>query len=152
MAVRILETHNITTRKSAKTNGNTDGNIPLGIFADGYNSVSKFVGIYRLYRRWTMQCFWKVAAVWWHGFFQTILPTELLRDSNRDSRIVTWHFHRRNHWQVYRQNVSIGDSISKSHYIPTLPTLSSSVSASSSPSHLSPPKLQPTTHPNSPLF
>jgi hypothetical protein len=51
MAVRILETHNITTRKSAKTNGNTDGNIPLGIFADGYNSVSKFVGIYRLYRR-----------------------------------------------------------------------------------------------------
>jgi hypothetical protein len=32
MAVRILETHNITTRKSAKTNGNTDGNIPSGIF------------------------------------------------------------------------------------------------------------------------
>ena len=30
--------------------------------------------------------------------------------------------------------------------------LSSSVSPSSSPSHLSPPKLQPTTHLNSPLF
>ena len=89
-------------------------------------------------------------------YFQLILSTELPRDSNRDSRTVTWHFHWRNHWRVYRQNVSVGDSIGQSHYIPTLPTLSSSVSPSSSPSsspsHLSPPKLQPTTHPNSPLF
>jgi len=81
-------------------------------------------------------------------FFQMSLPTEWPRDSNRDSRTVTWHFHRR--------NLSVGDSIGKSHYIPTMPTLSSSISPSSSPSsfpsHLSPPKLQPTTHPNSPLF
>jgi hypothetical protein len=70
-----------TMRKSAKTNGITDG----------YNSVSKsvgiylqipsvsdtvviyrwntFVGIYRPYRRWTIQFFWKVTTVWWHGFF-----------------------------------------------------------------------------------
>jgi hypothetical protein len=31
-----------------------------------------------------------------------------------------------------------------------VPTLSFSISSSSSPSQLSPPKLQPTTHPNSP--
>jgi len=95
----------------------------------------------------------------WHfrGFFQTILPTEWPTDSNRDSCTVTWHFHHRNHRWNHRQNVSVADSICKSHYIPTMPTiLSSSVSPSSSPSsfpyYLSPPKLQPTTHPNSPLF
>jgi len=78
-------------------------------------------------------------------FFQTILPTEWPRDSNWDSRSMTWHFHQR--------NVSVGDSIGKSHYIRSpLPTLSSSVSPSSSfPSHVSPPKLQLTTHPNSQL-
>jgi len=103
-----------------------------------------FVGTYRPYRRRTIQFCYKIAAVWWHGFFQMILPTEWSRDSNRDICTVTWHCHRR--------IVSVGDSIGKSHYIPTLPTLSSSVSPSSSPSHLSPPKLQPTTHPNSPLF
>jgi len=85
-------------------------------------------------------------------FFQMILPTELPRDSKWDSRTMTWHFYRRNH----RQNMSVGDSIGKSQYIPTLPTLSSSVSPSSSPSsspsHLSPLKLQPTTHLISPLF
>jgi hypothetical protein len=79
-------------------------------------------------------------------FFQTVLPTEWPRDSNRDLRTVTRHSHRR----VYRRNVSVGESIGKSQYIPTLPTLSSSISPSSSPSQLSPPKLQPTTHPNSP--
>jgi len=42
-------------------------------------------------------------------FFQTILPTEWPRDSNWDSRTVTWHCHR---W-----NVSVGDSIGKNHYI-----------------------------------
>ena len=39
--------------------------------------------------------FWKVATVWWRGFFQTILPTGWPRDSNRDLRTVTWHYHRR---------------------------------------------------------
>jgi hypothetical protein len=38
------------------------------------------------------------------------------------------------------------DSIGKSQYILTLPTLSFSLSPSSSPSQLSPSKLQPTTH------
>jgi hypothetical protein len=79
-------------------------------------------------------------------FFQTILPTEWSRDSNRDLRTVTWHIHR----QTYQRDVSVGDSIGKSQYIPPMPTLSSSISPSSSPSLLSPPKLQPTTHPNSP--
>jgi hypothetical protein len=59
-------------------------------------------------------------------FFQTILPT----DSNWDSRTVTWHFHRRNHQWNHRRIHSVGDSIGKSHYIPPLPTLSSSVSPS----------------------
>jgi len=81
-------------------------------------------------------------------FCKMILPMEWPADLNQDSRTVTWHFHRRIH--------SVGEFISKSHYIPTLLTvLSSSVSSSSPssfPSHLSPPKLQPTTQPNSPLF
>jgi len=85
-------------------------------------------------------------------FFQMILPT----DSNRDSRPVTSHFHRQNHRWNHQHNVFVGDSIGKSHYIPTSLTLFSSVSPSSCPSsfpsHLSPLKLQPTTHPNSPLF
>ena len=81
-------------------------------------------------------------------FFQTILPTEW----PRDICTVTWHFHRRNYWWAYRQKCFVDNSIGKSHYIPTLPTLSSSISPFSSPSHLSPPKLQPITHPNSPLF
>jgi len=56
-------------------------------------------------------------------FFQMILPMEWPRDSNWDLRTVTWHCHRRTHQQVYRRNVSVGDSIGKSEYIPTLPTL-----------------------------
>ena len=85
-------------------------------------------------------------------FFQTILPMEWPRDSNRDSPTVTWHFHQRNHRWNHRRIHSVGNSIGKSHYIPT-PSAKTFVSPSFSfPSHLSPPKLQPTTHPNSPLF
>jgi hypothetical protein len=51
-------------------------------------------------------------------FFQTILPTEWPRDSNWDSRIVTWHFHWRNH----RRERFVSDSIGKSHYIRTSST------------------------------
>jgi len=152
-----------TTRKPEKTNGITDGIFPSVIITDGNNSVLKFVGIYRrhisvgamvgIYRpfcRRGMQFVWKYATAWWR---QMILPTKWPRDSNWDSRTVTWHYNRRNHrwnhWRIF----SVGDSIGKNHYIPShLPTLSSSVSPSSFPSHLSPPKLQPTTHPNSPLF
>ena len=114
----------------------------VGIYRRKYS-----VDIYRSFRRRVIQFVWKYATAWW---CQTILPTEWPRDSNWDSRTMTWHCHRRNHqWKE-----SVGDSIGKNHYIPThLPTLSSSVSPSSSfPSHLSPPNLQPTTHPNSPLF
>jgi hypothetical protein len=85
-------------------------------------------------------------------FFQTMLPTESSRDSNRDLRTVTWPIHRQYHRQVYQRDVFVGDSIGKSQYIHTLLTLSSSISPSSSPSQLFPPKLQPTTHPNSPYF
>jgi hypothetical protein len=145
-----------TTRKPEKTNGITDGLFPSIIITDENNNVSTSVGIYRrprsvgetvgIYRpflRRGIQFVWKYETAWWR---QTILPTEWTRDSNWDSHTVTWHCHRRLH--------SVGDSIGKHHYIPThLPTLSSSVSPSSSfLSHLSPPKLQPTTHPNSPLF
>ena len=113
------------------------------IITDEHNSVSKSVGIYRR----GIQFVWKYATTWWR---QTILPTELSRDSNWDSRIVTWHFHRRKHQWNHRRNKSVSDSIEKNHYIPThLPTLSFSVSPSSSfPSHLSPPKLQPTSLPS----
>jgi len=147
------QTHGVfTTRKPEKTNGITDWTISSVIITDGHNSISKSVGIYRrtisvgiyrLFRRRGIQFVWKYVTMWWR---QTILPTEWPRDSNWDSRSVTRHFHRRNH----RRNESVGDSIGKNHYIPThLPTLSSSVSPSSSfPSHLSPPKLQPTSLPS----
>jgi len=148
-----------TTRKPKKTNGITNRIFPSVIITDGNNSVSKSVGIYqrhkpvgetvgiyrrfisvgiyRRFRRQGIQFVWKYATAWWR---QAILPMELPRDSNRDSRTVTWHCHRRNH----RWSISVGDSIGKNHYMPTyLPTLSSSVSPSSSfSSHLSPPKLQ----------
>ena len=108
--------HIITTRKPEKTNGITNGNIPSVIITDGHNFVSKFVGIYRrpqsvgdtvgIYRRkysvgiyrpcrrWGIQFVWKYAMAWWR---QTILPTKWPRDSNWDSRTVTWHYHRWNH-------------------------------------------------------
>jgi len=140
-----------TTKKPEKTNRITNRIFPSVIITDRNNSVSKSVGIYRPFRRWGIQFVWKYATAWWR---QTILPTEWPRDSNWDSRTVMWHCHRRNHRWNHRRKESVGDSIGKNHYIPThLPTLSSSVSSSFSfPSHLSPPKLQPTTHPNSPLF
>ena len=68
-------------------------------------------------------------------------------DSNRDLHTVTWLIHRQNYQWVYRQDVSVDDSIGKIQYIHTLPPLSSSISPSSSSSQLSPPKLQTTTHP-----
>ena len=46
-------------------------------------------------------------------FYRRKLP----RDSNWDSRTVTWHCHRRNHRWKYRRIDSVGDSIGTSHYI-----------------------------------
>jgi len=150
-------------QKTGENQRNYRRNFPSVIITDRNNSVSKSVGIYRRpkpvgetvgiyrrhisvgiyrqFRRRGIQFFLKYATAWWR---QMILPTELPRDSNWDSRTVTWHCHRRNHRWNHRRITSVGDSIGKNHYMPTyLPTLSSSVSPSSSfPSHLSPPKLQ----------
>jgi len=87
--------------------------------------------------------------MWWCGIFPDDFTDGMTEDSNQDLRTVTWRIHRQNYRRVYRQNLSVGDSIGKSQYIHTLPILSSSISPSSSPSQLSPPKLQPTTLPNS---
>jgi hypothetical protein len=67
----------ITTRKSEKINGITDGIFPSVIYTDGNNSVSKFVGIYRRnqpigetvgiyrwFRRRGIQFVWKYATAW----------------------------------------------------------------------------------------
>jgi len=136
-----------TTKKPEKTNGITDGTILSVIITDGHNSVSKSVGIYRPFHQRGIQFVWKYATAWWR---QMILLMKWPRDSNWDSCTVTLHCSRRNHWWNHRQNEAVGDSIRKNHYIPAhLPTLSSSVSPSSSfPSHLSPSKLQPTSLPS----
>jgi len=116
-----------TTRKLTKTNKNNSISNFVGIYRQktpvgdtvSIYRRSKSVGIYRPYHRCIIQFFWKVATVWWRGFFQTILLMEWPRDLNRDLRTVTWHGHQ---W-THRRNVSIGDSIGNSQYIPTLPTL-----------------------------
>ena len=104
-----------TTRKPEKTNEITDEIVPSVIYTDGNNSVSKsvgiyrrniFVGIYRRCRRRSIQFVWKYEKTWWR---QAILP----RDSNWDSRTMTWHCHRRNH----RRNKFVGDSVGKNHYM-----------------------------------
>ena len=58
-----------TTRKPAKTNRITDGNISSVIITDGLNSISKSVGIYRPYLRRTIHIVWKDATAWWRGVF-----------------------------------------------------------------------------------
>jgi len=109
-----------------------------------------FVGIYRWFCRWGIQFVWKYATTWWR---QTILPKELSRDSNWDSCTVTWHFHRRN-----RNGITDGSNPS---VIPSEKTIiCPPICQRSLPLFLllllshptSPPKLQPNTHPNSPLF
>jgi len=131
--------HHDTTRKSDKTNRMTDGNILLVIFTDGHNSVSKSVGIYRRpkfisetvgiyrrtisvgvyrsFRRRGISFVWKYATAWW---CQTILPTEWQRDSNWDSRIVTWYFHRQNRQWNHRRIPSVSDSIGKTIIYPPI--------------------------------
>ena len=62
-----------TTRKPEKSNGITDGKMPSVIYTDGYNSISKSVGIYRrnmsvgIYRRFhrrNIHFVWKYATAW----------------------------------------------------------------------------------------
>jgi len=52
-----------------------------------------------------------------HGDVRRFYRRTLPRDSNWDSRTVTWRFHRRHH----RQNTSVGDAVGKNHYIPPSP-------------------------------
>jgi len=104
------------SKNPEKINEIIDRNIPSVIIIDGNNFISKSagiyrrpqpidetvgiyrrnisIGIYRRFRRRGIQFVWKYATAWWH---QMILPTDLSRDSNWDSRTVTWHCHRRNH-------------------------------------------------------
>ena len=124
-----------TTRKPEKTNGITDGNIQSVVITDELNSVSKSDGIYdgltpseirSVYTDGNIPSvytdrisdglyilFGKMQRRGDVEFVQTILPMEWPRDSNWDSRTVTWHCHRWNH----RRNISVGDSIGKNHYI-----------------------------------
>jgi len=79
-----------------------------------------------------------------HGDVRWFYRRKLPRDSNWDSRIVTW---RVTDGITDESNPSVIPS-EKTIICTHLPILSSSISPSSSfPSHLSPPKLQPNTHP-----
>jgi len=115
----------VTTRKPEKTNGITDEIFLSVIITDENNSISKSVSIYRRHRSdgetvgiywqkyfidiywpfrlWGIQFIWKYATAWWR---HTILPTEWPRYSNWDSRIVTWHCHRRYHRWNHRRKES----------------------------------------------
>jgi len=83
-------------------------------------------------------------------FLKVILPTESPRDSNQDLHIVTRPIHCQNCRRNHRQKEFVSDSIGKSEYITILPTLSSPISPSFSPSQLSPPKMQTTTQKKNP--
>jgi len=139
------------------TNGNNSVSKSVGIYRRIYsisNSVgiyrrNMFIGIYRrnmfigIYRRCcrrSIQFVWKYTTAWWR---QAILPTD-----------ITEGFKLRQQYS----DVALSPTESLTEYVRrwcrrkkplyTLPTLSSSVSPSSSfSSHLSPPKLQPNTHP-----
>jgi hypothetical protein len=118
------------------------------IFIDDYYSVCKSIGIYRWnYRRHIQKNYKKKRRFADVEVFVDNLPTESPRDSNQDLHAVMWPIHHRNCRRNHRHKKSVGDSISKSEYITTLPTLSSPISTSFFLSQLSPPKLQTTTPP-----
>jgi len=100
--------------------------------------------------------FWKLQRRDDVDFIQTNLPMKISRDSNPDSQAGTCRYHQRNQRRIYRWNIlSVIPSVNASIYCLCRHSLflSSSVSPfSSSTSHLSPSKLQPTTHLNSPFF
>jgi len=114
-----------------------DGKIP-SVYTGGFANSVNF--------------FWKLQRRDDVDFIQTNLSMKILRDSNPDSQAGTCHYHQRNQRRIYRWNIL---SVNASIYCFCRHSLflSSSVSPfSSSTSHLSPSKLQPTTHLNSPLF
>ena len=47
------------------------------------------------------------------GFYRRKVP----RDSNCDSRTVTWRCHRRHHRRYHRRIPSVGDTVGKNHYM-----------------------------------
>jgi len=150
-----------TTRKPEKSNGITDGN----------NSVSKSVGIYRrnhsvgnavgIYRRndsvgiyhwFTDRIYISSGNTQRHGDVRRFYWWKVPRDSNCDSRTVTWRCHRRHNRRNHRRKESVGDSVRKSHYMhPSADTLILCFSFFFFPipplPSQTPPKLQSNTHP-----
>jgi len=86
-----------------------------------------------------------------HGDVRRFYRRALPRDSNWDSRTVTWRFHRRHHRRNHRRNTSVNDAVGKNDYIPcrhSLPLFLLLLSHLTSPL----PNCSQTPIPNSPLF
>ena len=118
---KVLESIIYTTRKPEKSNGITDGNISSVIYTDGHNSVSKSVGF-------TDGIYISSGNTQRHGDVRRFYRRKVPRDSNCDSRTVTWRFHRRhhrrNHRRKHRRKYSVDDSVEKKHYMhPSADTL-----------------------------
>ena len=85
-----------TTRKPEKSNGITDGIFPSVIYTDGHNSVSKSVGRYRRNHSigdtvgFTDGIYISSANTQRHGDVRQFYRRKVPRDSNCDSRTVTW--------------------------------------------------------------
>jgi len=146
----------ITTKKPEKSNGITDGIFSSVIYTNENNSVSKSVGIYRrnqsvgdtvgiyrqkysvgIYRRCSRR---SIQFVW--NIRNGMVTSGDFTDGNYRGIQTEWRGAFTN-----GSNPSMIPS-EKTIICTHLPTLSSFVSPSSSfPSHLSPPKLQPNTHP-----
>jgi len=143
-----------TTRKPEKSNGITDRIFPSIIYTDGNNSVSKSVGtyvgiyrrnisigIYQRFRRWSIQFVWNIR----NGMVMSGDFTDGNYRGIQTEIAIQWR-------GAFTDGITDGSNQSvipseKTIICTHLPTLSSSVSPSSSfPSHLSPPKLQPNTH------
>jgi len=87
-----------------------------------------------------------------HGDVRRFYRRKVPRDSNCDSRTVTWRCHRRHHRQNHRQIPSVGDAVGKNHYMnPSADTLILCFSFFFFPipplPSQTPLKLQPNTHP-----
>jgi len=59
-----------------------------------------------------------------HGDVRRFYRRKVPRDSNCDSRTVTWRCHRQHHRRNHRRIPSVGDSVGKNHYMhPSADTL-----------------------------
>jgi len=139
-----------------------DGIFPsviLPVYTDGIILSVYTIGIYRRHRQRHEIFFENCNGGTTWILFRRIYRRNIPRDSTLDSQVGKCRYHWRNQRRIYRRNISsVSPSVNASIYCLCRHSLflSSSVSPSSSPSsstsHLSPPKLQPTTHLNSPLF